>query len=616
MKNGWRVVRLPKNFPNDKATLAKKARISEQRNQAKAKTVATDLKHKKKTKAPIADIPIVKTITPKRAIVEAKPEPSIKSSPLVHTPFKNPDLNDKPLHWSPRMFKPEIDRYNWTWSDWDSPSREIEDVTYQTTDWPIHDPLARLPPHIRKKLEEMKKLEKLLLEQQPNSSLTADTIRYEEVDVASSLSLEASTRSKRTRSKHTRSDSTSSSEFSSWVDVNSRPWPPHVLQMFNEGEEERKEWAARRRNQPTMSPLSESISDVYIPLGSPKPIREPSPEPTNSSGISSLLQLYVESDNDRQRWQAEKEKEKEEQEEKELMEMVAKAKEAYAHESSFEGSTSRSNSGSFASYNSDVANHPPESPTTHSDSYGSYNSDVALQYASSIQQILRDLRAPSAAEPVAEPTPVEPIPTEPTYDDSFESQDTHSNSYGSYNSDVANKYASSIQQIMRDLRASSAAEPAAEPAATPAPAATPETTSALPTYDDSFGSPDAHSNSYGSYNSDVANQYARSIQQIMQDLRASSTAAPAPAPAPATASVPSSTSASGSGSASPSPPSSPSQHFSAKRQLPSAFTLELPRPVEVPSKESGFGWKSLACVGVAAAAVGAGLAYAWLSFAT
>ncbi|KAI1651032.1 uncharacterized protein F4817DRAFT_216539 [Daldinia loculata] len=657
MKNGLRVVRIPKNFPNDKATLAKKARV------AKAKLVATNSTHEKKAKAPIADLPVAKTVTPKRVIVEAKPELSIKSSPLVHTPFKNPDLNDKPLHWSPRMFKPEIDRYNWTWSDWDSPSREIEDVTYQTTDWPIHDPLAALPPHIRKKFEEMKKMEKLLLEQQPESSVTADTVRYEEVDIASSFSSEASTRSKRTHSKHsrskhnrstgtrstqahsahTRSDSTSSSEFSSWVDVNSRPWPPHVLQMFNEGEEERKEWAARRRNQPTMSPLSESVSDVYIPLDSPKPLREPSPEPTHSSGLSSLLQLYVESDSDRQRWQAEKEKEKE------LREMVAKAKETYSHESSFEGSTTHSNSGSFASYNSDVAKQyarsiqqimqdlrapstaapapapapspvptaaaspihdsPPKSPTTHSDSYGSYNSDVALQYAGSIQQILRDLRAPSAAEPVAEPTPVEPTPAEPTHNDSFESQDAHSNSYGSYNSDVANKYAGSIQQIMRDLRASSAAEPAAAPA----PVAAPETTSALPTYDDSFESPDAHSDSYGSYNSNVANQYARSIQQIMQDLRASSTAAPAPAPASASASVSSSPSASGSAS---SPAPSPSQHFFAKRQLPSAFTLERQRPAEVPSRGSGFGWKSLACVGVAAAAVGAGLAYAWLSFAT
>ncbi|KAI1658684.1 hypothetical protein F4813DRAFT_395569 [Daldinia decipiens] len=642
MKNGLRVVRIPKNFPNDKATLAKKARLGRQTGQAKAKPVATDSTHEKRTKAPIADLPIAKTVTPKRAIVEANPEPSIKSSPLVHTPFKNPDLNDKPLHWSPRMFKPEIDRYNWTWSDWDSPSREIEDVTYQTTDWPIHNPLAALPPHIRAKLEAMKKLEKLLLEQQPGSSLTADTVRYEEVEIASSFSSEASTHSKHTRSTGTRSaqarsDSTLSSEFSSWVDVNSRPWPPHVLQMFNEGEEERKEWAARRRNQPTMSPLSESISDVYIPLDSPKPLREPSPEPAHSSGLSSLLQLYVESDSDRQRWQAEKEKEKEEQEEKELREMVAKAKETYAHESSFEGSTAHSNSGSFASYNSDVANQyarsiqqimqdlrapstaapapvptpspvptaaspihdsPPKSPTTHSDSYGSYNSDVALQYAGSIQQILRDLRAPSAAaEPVAEPTPASPA-----HDDSFESQDTRSNSFGSYNSDVANKYAGSIQQIMRDLRASSAAKPAAAP----------ETTSALPAHEDSFESPDAHADSYGSYNSDVANQYARSIQQIMQDLRASSTAAPAPAPAPASISSP----ASASGSASTSAPSSPSQHFFARRQLPSAFALERPRPAEAPARGSGFGWKSLACVGVAAAAVGAGLAYAWLSFAT
>ncbi|KAI0101239.1 hypothetical protein F4814DRAFT_453157 [Daldinia grandis] len=914
MQNGLRVVRIPKNFPNDKATLAKKARISELAKQAKAKPVTTKPTREKRVKAPIANSPVAKPITPKRAIVEAKPEPSIESSPLVRSPFKNPDLNDKPLHWSPHMFKPEIDRYNWTWSDWDSPSREIEDVSYQTTDWPIHNPFAAFPPHIREKFEAMRRLEKQLLEQQPGSSITAGTVHYEEVNIASLFSSGASTRSKRSHSKnsgskrsdskhsrstHPHSDSTSSSEFSSWVDVNSRPWPPHILQMFNEGEEERKEWAAKRRNQPAISPLSESISKAYIPLDSPKPFRKPSPEPTHSSGLSSLLQLYVESDSDRQRWQTEKEKdeekEKEEQEEKELLEMVARAKEAYAHESSLEGSATHSNPSSFASYNSDVANQyarsiqqimqdfrapstaapapapspapapvpvlvpvpipspvqvpilspilvparspvpapspiptpspvlvltpspvavaaspihdsPPKSPTTHSDSYGSYNSDVALQYAGSIQQILRDLRAPSAAEPATdepatEPTPIEPTPAEPTHNssfgsqdthsnsygsynsdvankyagsiqqilqelrgpptakspaeptdnDSFESQDTHSNSYGSYNSDVANKYAGSIQQIMRDLRASSAAGPAveptpaeptptaptpakpthgelthddsfesqdahsnsygsynsdvankyagsiqqimrdlrassaAEPAAAPAPVVTPEATSALPTYDDSFGSQGSHSNSYGSYNSDVANKYAGSIQQIMRDLRASSSTEPAaapelaaspgpvaapeattsvlptchtsfespnansdtygsynsdaanqyarsiqqimqdlrasstapPVPAPASVSSHASPSGSGSGSGSTSAPS-PSQHFFAKRQLPSAFALERPRPLEVPSgaSGSGFGWKSLACVGVAAAAVGAGLAYAWLSFAT
>ncbi|KAI1495600.1 hypothetical protein F5X99DRAFT_422789 [Biscogniauxia marginata] len=39
--------------------------------------------------------------------------------------FRNPDLNDKPLHFSPSMFKPEIDRHNFTWSTWDSRSTEF-----------------------------------------------------------------------------------------------------------------------------------------------------------------------------------------------------------------------------------------------------------------------------------------------------------------------------------------------------------------------------------------------------------------------------------------------------------------------------------------------------------
>ncbi|OTB15314.1 hypothetical protein K445DRAFT_116528 [Daldinia sp. EC12] len=153
---------------------------------------------------------------------------------------------------------------------------------------------------------------------------------------------------------------------------------------------------------------------------------------------------------------------------------------------------------------------------------------------------------------------------------------------------------------MRDLRGPSAVEAAAAPAPVPAP----ESPVVLPTHDESFEDEDAHPDSYGSYNTDVANEYARNIKQIMQGLRASS------AVAPASGTASSRTSHSGSTSA-----LSPSQHFCAKRQLPSAVMVKR-QSSEVPSGGSGFGWKSLACVGVAAAAVGAGLAYAWLSFTT
>ncbi|KAG4220874.1 hypothetical protein PC116_g30647, partial [Phytophthora cactorum] len=413
MKNGLRVVRIPK-APERRAELAR---------QSKAKRDAARLAKQEEQKG-------------KRADVQVKPEPNIKNSPLGRIPFKNPDLDDKPLHWSPRMFKPEIDRHNWTWSDWDSPSREIEDVTYQTTDWPIHNPLAALPPHIREKLEALMQAERDILGQQPDSNVTADTVRYEEVDTALSFLSEASTRSNRPRlnPSHPDQSTSSSSEFSSWVNVDSRPWPPHVLRMFIEGEEERKEWEEKKRNLPPMSPIAESISDVYIPMDSSEPSCKLPSEPTNSSGLSSLLQLYVDSDNYRQRWEAEKEekreqrekKEREEQEEKELLEMVARAKAQYAHEDS----SAHSDLGSFASYNSDVAN----------------------QYARNIHQILQDLRgsptaAPASASaqtpsprassprtpsPAAAPTSVSPI--------HYSSQDNSAadpDSFGSYNTDVA-----------------------------------------------------------------------------------------------------------------------------------------------------------------------------------
>ncbi|KAI2619588.1 hypothetical protein GGR54DRAFT_639914 [Hypoxylon sp. NC1633] len=153
------------------------------------------------------------------------------------TPFQNPDLS-RPLHWSPGMFKQEIDRYNWTWSSWDSPSQEIIDVSYHSEDSLARDPFARFPPHVRKLLRQI-----MALKQDPVSSarstdsLAADTVRYEEVDYASSFSSGRLSSDKPARSE--------SSDFSSWVDLDCAPWPPQLLEMCLDSERH-NEWCERR----------------------------------------------------------------------------------------------------------------------------------------------------------------------------------------------------------------------------------------------------------------------------------------------------------------------------------------------------------------------------------
>ncbi|CAJ2510756.1 Uu.00g063810.m01.CDS01 [Anthostomella pinea] len=51
--------------------------------------------------------------------------------PVFGVPFRNPDLDDKPVVWDPARFKrtygPEPDKYNWTWSTWDGPSESSEE---------------------------------------------------------------------------------------------------------------------------------------------------------------------------------------------------------------------------------------------------------------------------------------------------------------------------------------------------------------------------------------------------------------------------------------------------------------------------------------------------------
>ncbi|KAL7621553.1 hypothetical protein AAE478_008878 [Parahypoxylon ruwenzoriense] len=212
-------------------------------------------------------------------IVQPGPKPRVAKLPTVQSPFENPHLNNQPLHWSPRMFKPEIDRYNWSWSEWDSPSRDIVDMTYETEDWPKRDPLAALPPHIREHVMAI-----LARKPSPTStarrtdSLTADTVRYETVNFMSSFS---SSSDEPARPK--------SSDDSSWVYLDVQPWPTNLLEMWIDSERNR-EWCEAhgigKHTGSTMSSISTTDPDMSARSG--------------SSEISSLLQMYIDGDKDRQ----------------------------------------------------------------------------------------------------------------------------------------------------------------------------------------------------------------------------------------------------------------------------------------------------------------------------
>ncbi|KAI0010431.1 hypothetical protein F4779DRAFT_577518 [Xylariaceae sp. FL0662B] len=148
------------------------------------------------------------------------------------TPFNNPDLNDRPLRWSPRMFKPEVDRYNFSWSDWDSPSREFIDTSYQTVDSP-RDEFTHLPLPMRRRIREILAMKPEPLSSAHSSdSLMVDTVRYEPVKTVSKFSSDTSTHS-------------TNSDFSSWVDLDVHPWTPALLEMYIDCEKDRQ-WCEDR----------------------------------------------------------------------------------------------------------------------------------------------------------------------------------------------------------------------------------------------------------------------------------------------------------------------------------------------------------------------------------
>lgn len=236
MKKGMRVVRVPRYKPLDEQ--AKKDR-EEKARQTRALRAQAQLEAfneffkgkvpKERTTTRVASPPIV----------QPRPEPVRASTPTLQTPFKNPDLDDIPLRWSPRNFKPEIDRHNWSWSSWDSPSREIEDVSYQTDNCVVPGSFADLRPDIRDRIKEIlamkiepptHKTDSSSAESSSASSNLTDTVRYEAADFMGSFSSGDSTLSK-------------SSEFSSWVDMDDIPWPPELFELWLKSERLRKERA-------------------------------------------------------------------------------------------------------------------------------------------------------------------------------------------------------------------------------------------------------------------------------------------------------------------------------------------------------------------------------------
>ncbi|KAI0385039.1 hypothetical protein F5Y04DRAFT_292579 [Hypomontagnella monticulosa] len=247
MKKGMRVVKLRRSKISDEQA-KKNTEAARQRRATKAQAKLEAFHEFFKVQVPkrSPSPPTVETQQPTRVasppVVQIRSEPVEASTPTIQTPFKNPYLGDVPLHWSPRMFKPEIDRYNWSWSSWDSPSREIEDVSYQTETWPPRDRFAGFPPHLQARIKEIlaMKAEPITKEVDSKTDSKADsetdsdppdTVRYEEVNFMESFSSGDSTlpQSSEPASSspvvpHPAMPSCSQSpEFSSWVDLGDMP---------------------------------------------------------------------------------------------------------------------------------------------------------------------------------------------------------------------------------------------------------------------------------------------------------------------------------------------------------------------------------------------------------
>lgn len=484
---------------------------------------------------------------------------------VPHIPFRNPDLNDQPLHWSPRMFKPEIDRHNWTWSDWDSPSRDIEDVSYQTENWPIHDPIARLPPLLRDKL-------RAILAMRPDNAavpsapspvdLSADTVREEVVDFMSSFSSHNSTRPHAPSAEPARSEQSihsESSDFSSWVDMDVAPWPRAIIEVM--------------LDDPRLNPhLKERVMPDFSPLSSHSASSLDASIHSKSSEFSSWVEVDGIPKQDAQKPQSlisnhENNKAKF----KELMEAgrrerLARTAEAGTH------------------------NRVPEHMQ---DLFGSKLFDSSTSSESST------LSKPSTRP---EPKPLSARPSRPNVRIPEHMQDL----FGSKLFDSSSSSESSTHSGSGGL---------------PATHERPHNRIPEPTFDS--GSDESINTQSLIYlgSSTPSEGSEPSVSGRLSAIREHFHSLPQRTPSPSVE-VPSDTALQPSEShtapirqllSTPPPFAGPPEHFHTLRQLPSAIAMEPRQSSEEPSRGTGFGWKSLACVAVTAAAVGAGLAYAWFS---
>ncbi|KAI1211820.1 uncharacterized protein F4807DRAFT_472716 [Annulohypoxylon truncatum] len=603
MKDGWRVVRINPNLGKTKGVKPHKPRISRHTGLEKPKPVAADsLENKVEEQTPVIsepvvelntpervasslaiDEPVVEPSTPKRIAIEPDveptptPKPSTVCSPSIQIPFKNPYLNDQPLHWSPRMFKPEIDRHNWTWSEWDSPSQTIEEVTYESEDWPIHDPFARYPPAIRQRLKDVLAMKP----ESPSTSLSAEG--FSSIDFHfNGLGVG------RGDSSEEKDDAESSEEdLSSWVLINDHPWSPALLQMWINGEKDRERDAARdaaRRERFQLNDDTSTVSSIdtaelmdeefglrnHPESNHSASNRSESNHSTSdrsgcnhsdSVNMSSLFQLYIDRDNDRQR-----------------LETEDNGARNSSPESVNDPVSSRPDSPTPSAPHPDAS--IPSTSTPDVTIPSAPLQDVSTTPASVHDEPTLPESAPEAPTTVSELTPEATLPTEsvpvpvpdasalPQTEEEFSSWvDLDTRKW----TDARFRFQTSQEEGRRMG------------------------------YFDS-GSDDSDSDSFG-FSFDITGHLQKNYgitavsqaQEHFRSLRESQQLSVEARPAIPTSSVVSHT-------------------FTSSRRLPTATIMEPSRQfLEETSRASGFGWKSLACVAVTAATVGAGLAYAWFS---
>ncbi|KAI1761139.1 hypothetical protein GGR53DRAFT_469643 [Hypoxylon sp. FL1150] len=568
MEAGMRVVRI--HIPKDKPKAQPKAQPKVQKPTA---TAAEKTRSKKR----IATSPLVET-RPSKRVVQAQSGAHARSATHVHspthihspscvhsqaygvltTPFRNPDLNDRPpQQW--RMFKePGYDRRNWTWSDWDSPSQEFEDVTWQSADQPlVRDPFAHLPPALRERIQAVLGMKPD--HHAPLTDVTADTVRYESAEFMSTISsreyahfVKPMPAKEATRSR---------SPDSSWDIVDEKPWSSQLLEMRLD------DWRinplVERFVMPEHSPLSSHASSLdastpsqrtasntrdcsakipSAPSASAPSASAPSASaPSASAPSASALDASVHS-------QSSGPSSKAEVVQKQSVDCLKILQQA--EEKLRERQAQRALTGKRDRLPSD---------SSESNSGSSFSSE-------SLSAILRNLESGSQSGKR----------------DRLPSDGPESNSSSSVSSE-------SLSAILRNMEPGSHSGSDASTHSSSDLAATIRHPNSGPERNSGASTPSSH---------------AKAKQHFHALSRPSSPAVEAPPtliPQSHTAPI---------RLATPPPPPTTPQRFYTQRQLPSA---EPRRPVEEQSRGAGFGWKSLACVAVGAAALGAGLAYAWFS---